>query len=276
MWTFKKRPEHIGLEGLSEFLDGRASVSRLEHIEGHLSSCDLCKEELNSLEYAVGLLQQAPMLAPRRRLAIQQVRTAAPRWNAKAPLWAYGSAASVAVALAVMVVWADLGGALSGGAEHPGIAGQTESDPARSSSAQPDITYETSAVAEIAGTPSFASPTSMSDGRIIYEGLETELEDVRTPVEGDIMADSPIIEGGVDHGDDGEIEKSQESGPALLTLTEAKASDAMDGGGVADDDGGIAVLSWALGAVLGGVAALLWAALLWRTLYLRRRTPGSG
>ena len=260
------------MEDLSAFLDGRGSVSRREHIEGHLASCDVCKEELNSLEYTVGLLHQAPMLAPRRRLAIQQVRTAAPRWSSKAPSWAYGSAASVAVALAVMVVWADLGGGLSSGAEEAGIAGQTEGEPARISLAQPDITYETSAVAEIAGTPFFPIPTSMSDGRIIYEGAETELEGVRTPVEGEIITDSPIIEGGVD---DGEIEKSQENGPALGALTEAKASDAMDGEGVADEDGGIAALSWALGAVLGGVAALLWAALLWRTLHLRRRTPGS-
>lgn len=113
MRLFKRQARHIGLQELSDLIDGRVVGTRKEQVEEHLESCDSCREVLEGLRYSVGLLQQAPMLAPRRRLVMQE----APTPVVARPMvmsWAYGAAASVAVLLAV-VLGADLMGALPGG-----------------------------------------------------------------------------------------------------------------------------------------------------------------
>ena len=114
MRLFKRQGQHIGLQELSSFIDDRLSGARMGQVEAHLASCDLCRQELEGLQYTVGLLQQAPMAAPRRRLVVQE----APPIVVARPLvasWAYGAAASVAAVLLAVVLGADLMGALPGG-----------------------------------------------------------------------------------------------------------------------------------------------------------------
>ncbi len=113
MWPFKKQVEHIRLQELSEYIDNRVTGPRRERVEDHLVSCAPCRQELDGLQYTVGLLQQVPMSTPSRRLIMQEAPASKPRpW---VPSWAYGAAASVAAMLLVAIVGADLAGILPGG-----------------------------------------------------------------------------------------------------------------------------------------------------------------
>ena len=117
MRFFKRQDQHIELQELSDFIDGWFSGVRLGKVEAHLGSCDLCRQELEGLQYTVGLLQQAPMAAPRRSLVMQEASIPPAR-----PLmvsWAYGVGASVAAVLLAVVLGADLMGALPGGQRDP-------------------------------------------------------------------------------------------------------------------------------------------------------------
>ena len=107
MWLFKKRPKHISLESLSEFLDGGLSDADIRKIEDHLRVCESCTEELESLRGAVGLLRQTPVIPTRRDFTFAEAPESVPEpqepvasgWfpGFRVPVWAYGAAASVAV-----------------------------------------------------------------------------------------------------------------------------------------------------------------------------------
>lgn len=115
MWIFRKDKDHIGLETLSEYLDGRLSPSQAQHLEGHVEACSRCGQELESLRETVGLLRQVPMLEPRRIFTVGEAPSRAPaRPLFRVPAWAYGAAASVAVLFFALVTTADLGGLLAG------------------------------------------------------------------------------------------------------------------------------------------------------------------
>ena len=115
MWIFRKNREHIGLETLSEYLDGRLSASQAQQLEGHVEACDRCGLELESLRDTVGLLRQVPMLEPRTIFTVGEAPSPAPaRPMFRVPTWAYGAAASVAVLFFALVTTADLGGLLAG------------------------------------------------------------------------------------------------------------------------------------------------------------------
>ena len=115
MWIFRKNKDHIGLETLSEYLDGRLGASQAQELEGHLEACSMCVQELESLRETVGLLRQVPMLEPRRIFTLGGAPSRAPaRPLFRVPTWAYGAAASVAVLFFALVTTADLGGLLAG------------------------------------------------------------------------------------------------------------------------------------------------------------------
>ncbi len=107
MWLFKKRPKHISLESLSEFLDGGLSDADIRKIEGHLRACESCTVELDSLRDTVGLLRQTPVLPTARDFTFAEAPESVPEPHApvasvgfpgfRVPVWAYGAAASVAV-----------------------------------------------------------------------------------------------------------------------------------------------------------------------------------
>ena len=110
---FKRKGEHIDPVALTEYLDGRLTVGKRERVELHLEGCSRCSEELESLRHAVGLLRQAPMLAPRRVFTLAGAPPAVlvPR-RVMVPAWAYGAVASAAVVLFAILISADLGGVL--------------------------------------------------------------------------------------------------------------------------------------------------------------------
>ena len=121
MRIFKKREDHASLETLSEYLDGRLSATDSQRVEQHVELCSRCREELSSLELTVGLLRRAPTVAPRRSFTLREAPAGAPaRTGVRAPAWAYGAAASVAVVLFALVLSADLSGTLSREVSAPG------------------------------------------------------------------------------------------------------------------------------------------------------------
>lgn len=126
MRIFKRRKEHASLETLSEYLDGRLSATDTQEVKRHLELCTRCSEELSSLELTVGLLRKAPAVAPRRTFTLQEPLALAPvPLGVRAPAWAYGAAASVAIVLFALVLSADLSGTLAGEGSTPGASRQT-------------------------------------------------------------------------------------------------------------------------------------------------------
>ena len=119
MWFVRRKREHISLETLSEYLDGRLPESGRRRAELHLGTCDHCREELASLEYAVGLVRRVPSLTPRRTYTLQEGPALAPPLGIRVPAWAYGAVASVAVLFLALLVSADLSGLLDQEASRP-------------------------------------------------------------------------------------------------------------------------------------------------------------
>ena len=116
-WIFKRSKGHIGLETLSEHLDGRLAATEGQTVERHLESCLQCREEFESLQYTIGLLNRVPEVSPRRVFTLDIAPEPAPVPIARGfrvPAWSYGAAASVAVMLFVAVLSADLTGSLEG------------------------------------------------------------------------------------------------------------------------------------------------------------------
>ena len=118
MWLFKKKPKHIRLESLSEFLDGGLSDADIRKIEDHLRACESCSEELDSLRDTVGLLRQTPVLPTARDFTFAQAPESSTEPHApvasvgfpgfRVPVWAYGAAASVAVVAFAITLSIDL------------------------------------------------------------------------------------------------------------------------------------------------------------------------
>ena len=105
---------HISVEILSEYLDGRLPSSEGQRVERHIEGCSKCGHELRSMEHTIGLLRQTPVLNPRRSFTLREAPYPARRgWATGVPAWAYGAAASVAVALFAVTLSLDLGGSLA-------------------------------------------------------------------------------------------------------------------------------------------------------------------
>ena len=178
MWIFRKNREHISLETLSEYLDGRLSAGKRQVVQRHLETCSECREELGSLEYTVGLLRQAPVITPRRVFTLVGAPPLQPApHRVRVPAWATGAAASVAVLLFALVTSADLGGLLAGDAPSPELPGgpsgmaalPTSSPQPAAAPAAPEVPTQTKADAiaaeasvDEAGSGPTPSPVAMS------------------------------------------------------------------------------------------------------------------
>ena len=103
-WAIGRHGRLRGL--LSSYVDGQVSPRQSLQVEEHLSGCDECRAELESLRATVALLQALPQLDLPRSFAL-----ASPPMPARARptyFWATGLATSVAALLLVAVVVADV------------------------------------------------------------------------------------------------------------------------------------------------------------------------
>lgn len=111
MTWLRHRGPHARQEILSSYLDGRLRPREREKLEGHLTACSTCREELESLRATISLLRVLPSVAPSRSFAVSEAQAGvqpAPRpwgrWQERlAPL-----AAGIASVLLVVVVAGDL------------------------------------------------------------------------------------------------------------------------------------------------------------------------
>ena len=300
---FKKRSEHIGEEDLSEYLDGRLVGRRLDEVEVHLASCAVCKEELSSLEYTVGLLQQVPMFAPGRRVAIEDIPVASPGWGFRAPSWAYGAAASVAIMLFALVIAADLGGLLAGDARQQETVATSQIESQTSPQAESEVAAATavdendglvnglikeqdgaaadpeavdSQNTEIelpfeAAPPAFEADAPVESARPIVPGEDAE--SVVVPIEEPISDAGQEPEAEAATGAADERTSTLPDGDAGLGLpVESDAALITPGEILQGDDGGTSVFWRVLEGVSGGLAALLLGAVVWRFRRFRRPT----
>ena len=138
MWLFKRRPKHISLESLSEFLDGRLNDADVRKIEDHLRTCESCSEELESLRGTVGLLRQTPVIPTRRDFTFAEAPESAPEpqepvasvgfSGLRVPVWAYGAAASVAVVAFAVTLSIDVTRGLDDGGGETALTSEERRD----------------------------------------------------------------------------------------------------------------------------------------------------
>ena len=117
MWPITGRHRHLSAETLSEHLEGRFQGPALARLERRLAECDVCRENLEGLRATVALLKQLPAATPARSFVIaappsQPARTRRSP-SARASMWAYAGAASVAAVLLTVLVTADATGILA-------------------------------------------------------------------------------------------------------------------------------------------------------------------
>jgi anti-sigma factor RsiW len=137
MKIIKRNHQHINPDTLSEYLDGRIHGPALARIDQQLATCNLCREEIESLRSTITMLRELPQEAPRRSF----VMTAPPPMLARPPTsafqlpdflrvpqWVYAGAASVAVIVVVALLSADASGLLSSN-DVPGDAPRFQGQP---------------------------------------------------------------------------------------------------------------------------------------------------
>jgi hypothetical protein len=119
MWSIRRSHQHIRPETLTEYMDDRLEAGALVRADRQLASCEVCRDELESLRGAVVLLRQLPMEAPRRSFTMAAPPPELVRYRPAPPLrlpqWAFAGAASVAAIVLAVLVSADATGLLAPG-----------------------------------------------------------------------------------------------------------------------------------------------------------------
>ena len=87
---------------LSSYIDGEVSAPEATRLEKHLSECEECRRELETLTATVHLLRELPELEPPRSFAPESV--AAPPEVARGYVWVPRLATSLAAGLLVVVL----------------------------------------------------------------------------------------------------------------------------------------------------------------------------
>ncbi len=111
------RWRHPGTDALSQYLDGLLTPQRESRIARHLSICDRCQSELESLRLTVGLLRRVPQEEPPRSFTFSAppLLERQPRMSFGAPNWTYAAAGGALALLFAVLLSADMVGLLTGG-----------------------------------------------------------------------------------------------------------------------------------------------------------------
>ena len=168
MWPIKGRHRHLDAETLSAYLDGRVKGPAQARLERSLAECGVCREELASLRATVALVRQLPLEAPGRSfvMAAPPRQPAHPRPSplARASMWAYAGAASLAAILLTVLVSADATGVLAPGQPTGTGDSAVVLDTAEESAE--------SAPAEAADVLVMAEPTAAAEPAAIVDDME--------------------------------------------------------------------------------------------------------
>ena len=113
------------MQGLiSEYLDQRLSSKENERVESHLQTCDICREECESLRDTVSLLSHTPVIAVRRSFTVAEVRPI--------PYSFFGTLRTATVVMAAMLVMlfaGDVTNVIPGALPEPAQLTTTETSP---------------------------------------------------------------------------------------------------------------------------------------------------
>ena len=296
MRIFKnKRQQHVDLETLSEYIDGRLSDAENLRVKNHLNTCPKCAQELASLTYTVQLLHRVPTLAPRSVMTLAERPATAPvGWQSRVPTWAYGAAASAAIALFAVVLSADLGGLLTSETSTPDLRTQMEETVVESATltqlapeiegtpAVPgtvldppaeqmvEVTREAEPEAELPESTALAAAAAPkpadAEGAPAIEALPpAELPFDRTPAETAADEDVAVLPEPADTRPD------VDATTAPPSAASADVFEAFEPGG---GGGGTSVLWRVLEGILAGIALLLVGWALWRARVAHIRAPG--
>ena len=117
MWLIKGKHRRLKAEVLSEYLDGRLEGAALARVERSLAECSACREDLDSLQATVAALRRLPVEVPARDFVMAappfRPERRRPTPLARASMWAYAGAASVAALVLTVLASADATGLLA-------------------------------------------------------------------------------------------------------------------------------------------------------------------
>jgi anti-sigma factor RsiW len=108
LWKSRTATEHQRVrETLSDYIDGRLSKDEAASIEAHLTACADCVNELATLRWTVGLLQQVPTVPTPRAFTLTvpmpKQRVVAP---ARQPVYGTLRVATAVAAMLLVIVFA--------------------------------------------------------------------------------------------------------------------------------------------------------------------------
>ena len=213
MWPIKGRHRHLDAETLSAHLDGRVEGPAQARLERSLAECGVCREELASLRATVALVRQLPLEAPGRSfvMAAPPRQPAHPRPSplARASMWAYAGAASLAAILLTVLVSTDATGVLAPGQPTGTGDSAVVLDTAEESAE--------SAPAEAADVLVMAEPTAAAEPAAIVDDMEAmadsaPAEAADTLDDSDAMADAGSTPEPADTLDDSDTMADADSG----------------------------------------------------------------
>ena len=124
---------------LSTYVDGSASESERARVEAHLSGCEACRVEAESLRATIDLLAALPKVAPSRSFALE--REPWPEPKVSRLVWTARVAAPVAAVLLVTLVVGNAVGIIGGG-DGLGLLGGMDEEAIREAPVEKIVTQE--------------------------------------------------------------------------------------------------------------------------------------
>lgn len=181
------RRHPFGEEDLSAHLDGRLSAAESARLEGHLASCEPCRQLLGELRAVVEGLHALPSVPAPRSFALRPEQVDAPsrQTPVRPAAWAFGPAGAAAAALLlfVVLVGVDLGTLGGGGA--PEGAEMPLAAEAVLEAEQPGLG------AAPAGTPAPAPAMRAVQDEESEAGMPEAAADIAAPAEAPASLESP-------------------------------------------------------------------------------------
>jgi anti-sigma factor RsiW len=161
------RKHPFGGEALSSYLDRRLSPADSARLEKHLTSCELCRRQLEELRAVVEGLHALPSMPAPRSFALRPEQVEAPQrstpirltaWAQRASAFAPAGVAVAALVVFLVLVGVDLG-TLGGGGGAQGVA------PPRSAKGAYESGEALSAAPAPTPAPALGAPAPSDEGR---------------------------------------------------------------------------------------------------------------
>ena len=266
---------------LSSYIDGEVSAPEATRLEKHLSECDECRRELETLMATVHLLRELPELEPPRSFAPESVP--APPEVARGYVWVPRLATSLAAGLLVVLLLGDVSGVLS--QSDKAVTATAELESAAAAVAAPatlpaDVPTPAPASAMAAAAP--PPPEQPKEEVVVESEEEAEAVPAAAPVPAPAMAaaaappdEQPekqtVVEDAAPPVKQGEAATPLRREPSPVPREAAIAAEMPPGG--SGDGGGVALPLRQLELATGIVLVVLILVVVWAARRGRRWSP---